>query len=148
MTTNCPSCIQFSNRPHKVPSFPWQKLDTYLFDYQRAQYLLETDYYSKYPVVRKRKSTTSAAIIKHLKSVFAEQGIPETVISDNGPRYNSQEFAAFFNQWGIDHVTSSPVKKPLRKAVASGQDLYLAPLTHRTTPVDKNLPSSAQLPNQ
>ena len=169
MTDNCPTCMQFSKRqskeplhPHSVPSFPWQKLGTDLFDYQGAQYLLVTDYYSKYPVVRKLNSATSAAVINHLKSIFAEHGIPETLVSDNGPQYSSQEFAAFCKQWGIDHVTSSPlypqsngfiersvqtVKNLLRKAEASGQDPYLALLTYRTTPVDSNLPSPAQLLN-
>ena len=60
-------------------------------------------------VVRKLNSTTSAAVIYHLKSVFAEHGIPETLVSDNGPQYNSQELAAFCKQWGIDHMTSSPL---------------------------------------
>ena len=39
------------------------------------------------------------------------------------------------------------VKRLLRKAEASGQDPYLAMLTYRTTPVDSNLPSPAQLLN-
>ena len=94
---------------------------------------------------------------KHdLKSILAENGIPETLISDNGLQYSSQEFAAFCKQWGIDHVTSSPlypqsngfversvqtVKNLLGKAEASGQDPYLALLTYRTTPVDSILPS-------
>ena len=34
----------------------------------------------------KLTSTTSAAVIKALKSVFSRHGIPETVRSDNGPQ--------------------------------------------------------------
>ena len=37
------------------------------------------------------------------------------------------------------------VKNLIRKAETSGQDPYLALLTYRTTPVDSNLPSPAQL---
>ena len=114
MTTNFPTCTQFSERqpkeplhPHNVPSVPWQKVATGLFDYQGAQYLLITDYYSKFPMVRKLNSTTSAAVISHLNSVFAENGIPKTLVSDNGPQYSSQEFAPFWKQWDINHVTSS-----------------------------------------
>jgi len=140
--------------PHNVPRFPWQKLGTDLFDYQGAQYLLATDYYSKYPIVRKLNSSTSAAVINHLKSVFADHGIAETLVSDNGLQYSKQ--------WGIDHVTSSPlypqsngsieqsvqtVKNLLRKAEASGQDPYMALLTYQTTPVDSNFLSPAQLLN-
>ena len=118
---------------------------------------------SKYSIVRKLNSTKSAAVINHLKSVFAEHGIPETLVSNNGPQYSSQEFAAFCKQWGIEHVTSSPlcpqsngfkersvqtVETLLQKAEASGQDPYLALLTYRTTPVDNNLPSPARLLNR
>ncbi|XP_022797031.1 uncharacterized protein K02A2.6-like [Stylophora pistillata] len=169
MASNCATCIQFSKRqpkeplhPHCVPSFPWQKLATDLLDYQGAQYLLVTDYYSKYPIMRKLSSTTSTAVINHLKSIFSENGVPETLISDNGSQYNFQEFAALCKQWGIDYVTSSPlypqsngfversvqtVKNLLRRVEASGQDPYLALLTYRTTPVDSNLPSPSQLLN-
>ena len=132
-----------------------------LFDYQGAQFRLVTDYYNKYPIVRKLNSTTSAAVINNLESIFAENGIPETFISDNSPQYSSQEFAAFCKQWGIDQETSSPLYpqsngfveqsvqtvKDLQKAEALGEDPYLALLTYRTTPVDSNLPSPSQLLN-
>jgi len=139
--------------------FPWKKPATDLFDHQGGQYSLIKDYCSKYPIIRKLTSTTSAAVINHLKSVFAENVIPETLVSYNGPQYSSQEFAAFFKQSGIGHVTSSKlypesngftersvqtVKNLLLKAEASGQDPYLALLTNRSTPVDNNLPSPAQ----
>lgn len=169
MTENCPTCAQFSKQqpketlhPHNVPSYPWQKLGCDLFDYQGAQYLIVADYYSKYPIIRKLSSTTSAAIINHLKSIFAEHGIPESLVSDNGPQYSSKEFAAFCDQWGIHHITSSPVypksngfvermvqtvKNLLRKSEAAGQDPYLALLSYRATPVDSNLSSPAKLLN-
>ena len=170
MTANCATCIQFSKQqpkeaiqPHGVPSFPWQKLGCDLLDYQGAQYLLVADYYSKYPILRKLNLTTSAAIINHLKSIFAEHGIPESLVTDNGPQYSSREFAVFCNQWGINHITSSPlypksngfikrmvqtVKNLLKKSEAAGQDPYLALLSYRTTPIDSNLPSPAKLLNR
>ena len=170
LTANCATCIQFSKQqpkealcPHSVPSFPWQKLGCDLFDYQGAQYLLVADYYSKYPILRKLNSTTSAAIINHLKSIFAEHGIPESLVTDNGPQYSSREFAAFCDHWGINHITSSPlypksngfiermvqtVKNLLKKSDAAGQDPYLALLSYRTTPIDSNLPSPAKVLNQ
>ena len=142
MTENCPTCAQFSKQqpketlhPHNVPSYPWQRLRCDLFDYGGAQYLIVTDYYSKYPIIRKLNSTTSAAIINHLKLINAEHGIPESLVSDNAPQYCSKEFAAFCN------ITCSPVypksngfiermvqaiKSLLRKSEAAVQDLYLA----------------------
>lgn len=61
------------------------------------------------PHPKKLNSTTSAAIINHLKSIFAEHGIPESLVTDNGPQYSSREFAAFCDHWGINHITSSPL---------------------------------------
>lgn len=93
MTANCPTCMQFSKHH---PVFLGKNVPMInLFDYQGAQFLLVTDHYNKYPIVRKLKSTTSAAVINNLEFIFAENGIPETLISDNSPQYSSQEFAAF-----------------------------------------------------
>ena len=47
-------------------------------------------------------------MIKEMKSVFARHGIPETVISDNGPAYASNEFKAFAKAYKFQAVTSSP----------------------------------------
>ena len=169
MTANCETCLQYAKKQqaepllqHSLPSFPWQKLGSDLFDYKGVQYLLVADYYSKFPIVRKLNSTTSSAVINHLKSVFAEYGIPETIITDNGPQYSSQEFQTFCNVWGINHITSSPlypqsnrfsermvqtVNNLLKKSDASGQDPYLGLLMYRTTPVDSKLPAPAELLN-
>ena len=170
MTTTCSTCLQYSKQqlkeplhPHSVPSFPWQKVGTDLLQYKGAQYLLVADYYSKYPVLRKLNATTSNAVIDQLKSIFAEYGMPETLVSDNGPQHRSQEFSTFCNHWGIDHSTSSllylqsngfvermvqTVKNLLCKSEAAAEDPYIALLTYRTTPIDNNLPSPARLLNQ
>ncbi|XP_041350869.1 uncharacterized protein K02A2.6-like [Gigantopelta aegis] len=91
-----------------------------------------------------------------------ENGIPETLVSDNGPQYSSREFASFCKSWGITHVTSSPlypqsngfiermvqtVKNLLKKSESSGQDPYLALLAYRTTPIDNKLAAPAKLLN-
>ena len=116
LVMKCPTCLKYSKQqqretlhPHTVPSFPWQKLGCDLFDYKQSTYLLVADYYSKFPVIRKLTSTTSSFIINHLKSIFAEQGIPQTLVSDNGPQYSSREFETFCDQWNINHVTTSPL---------------------------------------
>lgn len=114
-------------------------------------------------MIRKLNSTTSSAIIYHLKSIFAEHGIPEELVTDNGPQYSSSEFATFCSQWGIKHTTSSPlypqsngfsermvqtVKNLLKKADDAGEDPYIALLNYRTTPVDSKLQAPAKLLNQ
>ncbi len=113
----------------------------------------------KYP----SSQTTSAKTIAFLKEIFAEQGIPEVIRSDNGRQYDSTEFAAFCKEWNIRHITSSPmfpqsngfaeamvkiIKGALQRAKHSGTDLYLALLDLRAMPIDTQPPSPAELLNQ
>ena len=81
-----------------------------------------------------------------MKSVFSRHGIPETVVTDNGPQYSSQEFAAFANQYGFTHTTSSPhfpqsnghaerAVKTVKKLLKGAEDQYLALLSYRSTPL-------------
>ena len=63
------------------------------------------DYFSRYPEVIKLTTTTSAAVITALKSIFARYGIPEIVRSDNGPQFASQEFATFAKLYGFQLLT-------------------------------------------
>ena len=59
-------------------------------------YLLVVDSFSSYPEVAL------------LKSICARHGIPEKLITDNGPQFSSRNFKAFVTSWKVKHVTSSP----------------------------------------
>ena len=72
----------------ELPQYPWQKVGVDLFQLKGSNYLVVVDYYSRYPEVHKLNSTTADAIIHTLKSTFSRFGIPETVISDNGPQFS------------------------------------------------------------
>jgi len=90
-------------------------------------------------------------VIKHLKSIFARHGIPEVVMSDNGPQYASEQFTKFTHQYGFTHVTSSPkypqsngaaeravrtIKQMLSKNQTGEGDVYMALLAYRSTPLE------------
>ena len=162
----CPTCIAHlpsqskeTMISHEIPNRPWQKVGTDLFDWNNKQYLITVDYYSRYFELDELHSTTSNAIIKKLCHHFARHGIAETVISDNGPQYSSEEFKQFATKWDFKHVTSSPLysqsnglaektvqtaKKLLSKAKDEGINFERLLLHYRSTPVD-NLASPAQL---
>jgi len=86
-------------------------------------------------------------VVAHTSSIFARHGIPEVVVSDNGPQFASESYNKFAEEYGFQHITSSPyhpegngeaergvqiVKNLLKKA----QDPYLALLAYRSTPLE------------
>ena len=91
------------------PCYPWQTLSSDLFEFKENQYLRISDKYRKFLIVRKLTSTTSCAIINHLKSSFALHGIPERLTTGNAPKYASEEFCDFMQTYEVEHVTSSPM---------------------------------------
>jgi hypothetical protein len=145
--------------PHEIPDRPWSKLGADLFELHQENYLLLVDYYSNFFEVMKLTSTKTPTIIKHCKTTFARHGIPDILISDNGPQFDNAEFTRFAKEWNFTHKTSSPyypksnglaertiqtLKKVLKKARKDGTDPNLAILELRNTPRNNELGSPAQ----
>lgn len=145
---------------HDIPDRAWAKVGLDLFHFDQDVYLMCVDYYSKYPEIARLPQTTSKQVIIALKSMFARHGIPDIVMSDNGPQFASEEFAQFGKTWEFKHTTSSPgfpqsngqseraiqsVKNLLKKARVCQGDPYLALLDYRNAPLDGVKLSPAQL---
>ena len=139
-----------------LPDYPWQKAVTDLFELKGATYIVVADYFSRFPEVTQLRATTSNAVINALKSIFARHGIPERVVSDNGPQFSSAEFAEFATAYGFSHTTSSPhypqsnglaerTVRTVKKLLKESPDQALALLSYRTTPLSWCGLSSAQL---
>ena len=152
LVTKCHQCA--INRPeHKEPllpsSFPerpWERIGTDLFQFKNAMYLIVTDYYSRWIEIKKLKDQTSLAVIAVLKELFAQHGIPDLVVSDNGPQYSSEQFSKFAATYGFVHTTSSPhypqangeaerAVRTVKALLKKNSDPYLALLTYRSTPL-------------
>ncbi|UYV71991.1 K02A2.6-like [Cordylochernes scorpioides] len=115
LINNCSICQQTSRAnlkepllPHQAPEYPWQKVGIDIFQIESSKYLLIVDYFSKYPEIYQLQDMTTDTIIRRLKRTFSNFGIPETLVSDNGPPFFSKEFQNFTRTWNIVHVTSSP----------------------------------------
>ena len=52
--------------------------------------------------------TSTARTISVLRKLFATHGIPEQIVTDNGPQFTSEDFANFVKSNGIQHSLSSP----------------------------------------
>ena len=53
-------------------------------------------------------SITAGHTINELRLIFAQHGLPEEVVSDNGPQFVSNEFAEFMTKNGIKHTLVPP----------------------------------------
>ena len=97
----CLTCVKLThpaNQPmisSKLPKHPWERIATDPFELNKQTYILFVDYHSRYPEVIKLNSATFTSIIIAMKSLFSTHGIPHTVISDNGPQYDSVKMKQF-----------------------------------------------------
>ena len=92
----------------ELPPFPWHTVATDIFYWKRMDFLIVTDVFSKYFLVRKLANSTSAAVCAEIATIVTELGLPNIIKSDNGPCYNSKEFQQFLQCYNITHHTSSP----------------------------------------
>ena len=147
----------------EVPSQPWHTVGADMFKFKGSWHLLVTDFYSKAPFVRFVPNTGASATIKAMKSIFAENGVPMKVVSDNGPHFAASEYQNFAKRWGFGFILSSQeypqghalierhiqtVKKCMHKCDVSGYDFDLAMLVLRSTRLSSELPSPAELLQQ
>ena len=113
---NCISCASYSNNPQPVkyhpweyPNYPWQRLHVdFAGPFLGTSFLIVVDAFSKWPEVIPMQSTTSVSTIKVLMQLIATHGLPERIVTDNGPQFTSEEFEYFLNCNGISHTLSAP----------------------------------------
>ena len=163
-TKRCQECIKRSQvakeplQPHDIPEGPWRKLGIDYFAFDGNSYVLICDCFSKFPFLYRAK-TSFWSLRDHLIDLFSIEGYPDKIVSDNGPPFQSKEFAKFLSGLGIKHTASSPgypcsngfierhiqtVKNMLSKSsnTRSFQEV-LADL--RTTRIGTGLPSPAEI---
>ena len=99
---------------------------------------------------------SSTETIEVIKSQICRHVIPEELRTDNGPQYSSKEFEEFCNQYGIQHMTSSPAYpqsngeaeravQTVKRLWSKREDKHIALLDYRTTPLESYGLSPAQL---
>ena len=71
--------------------------------------LILVNYYSRNPFVELLKSMISATIISKLFKIFSVHCLPETLTSDNGGQFISNEMESFLKINGITHTRTAPL---------------------------------------
>ncbi|KAK3697503.1 hypothetical protein QZH41_002099 [Actinostola sp. cb2023] len=102
-----PACEPLKMSP--LPQGPWQELSIdFCGPFPNGDYLLVVvDDFSRFPEVEILRSTSAKAVIPHLDSIFARQGIPDVVRTDNGPPFNSENFQMFATHLGFNHLLTT-----------------------------------------
>ena len=144
---SCQSCQANQSNPTVAPLHPWVLPDApwkrihvdFAGPFQGHTFFIAVDAYSKWPEVAVMTSTTSVKTIEVLRSMFAQHGLPEQLVSDNGPQFTSTEFAQFMEGNRIKHILSAPyhpssnglaerfvqtLKRTLKASVKEGKTIH------------------------
>ena len=71
-------------------------------------YLIKVDAYSKWIEAVCTPSATYSAVIEGLRVLFAQLGLPDGIVPDNGTCFVSVEFKAYVKKNGIKQIMSAP----------------------------------------
>ena len=113
---SCRQCVNTKLAPPAAPlipwvwpSRPWQRIHVDFATHLGKHYLVVVNAHSKWPeVIGSMVKTTAEATINALRCIFGRYGLPEQVVSDNGPPFQSIEYEDFLRQNGIQWVLVSP----------------------------------------
>ena len=131
----------------EFPERPWARVGADFFYHKGTNYLVAVDYYSRdVEISRVPKAVDAKETIAQLKKMFAHQGIPDVLFTDNGPQFSAKEFADFAEEWKFTHITSSPrypqsngeaerIVQTMKNMLDKASDEHLALLAYRNTPL-------------
>ncbi|KAF0313140.1 uncharacterized protein FJT64_016281 [Amphibalanus amphitrite] len=100
-------------QPIPLPDGPWQRLMVDVIGPMRGSSserygIVLVDMYSRWPEVALCQDATADSICQFLETVFAREGVPLELLSDNGPAFRSGRLAEFLGRMGVKQTFSSP----------------------------------------
>lgn len=150
---SCPTCIEHSRNRHEpliieqFPSRPWSKLgaDMFFSKKHRRDYLIITDYYSRYFEIFPMDSSTEDQVIIRFKQMISRNGKFDVIRTDGGPQFQTK-FKNFIKEVGANHEPSSPyysqsngeaesAVKVAKNLIEKNDDILHALLDYRSTPL-------------
>ena len=94
----------------KMPDRPWSELAVDLLEIPGGNHLLVLIYYhSHWPEVTFMNKTDASKVIGVFEHMFQTYGLSDSLRSDNGPLFQSREFAGFLEYLGIEHKRGIPL---------------------------------------
>ena len=112
----CPACQSVRNAPSTTylhpwswPDGPWKRIHVdFAGPFLGSMFMVLVDAHSKWLEVVPMASTTTEKTIEMLRNMFARYGLPDQIVSDNGPQFTSTEFATFIKRNGVKHIRTAP----------------------------------------
>lgn len=115
MAKDCKVCNKHQQVQPKLPALqldlptrPWEKLGSDIFEFNGSKYLIIADYYSRFPLIRPLNNISASTISSHFASIFAEYGLPSVLTADFGSQFVSEMFKKKCEQSSITLTFSSP----------------------------------------
>lgn len=116
LATSCRSCQAVKASPAVAPlhpwvwpTKPWQRVHIdFAGPFLGKHFLIVVDAHSKWPEVVEMATVSTEKTVAVLRHIFARFGLPEQIVSDNGPQFTSSKFADFLLQNGVKHICSAP----------------------------------------
>lgn len=115
IVAECEQCQVVRNNPPRDPQTwipdekPWSRLHIdFAGPFQGKTFLVVIDSHSKWLEAEIVTSMSSGTVITVLRRIFATQGLPDVLVSDNGRAFSSLEFDTFLKKNGIKHLFSPP----------------------------------------
>ena len=116
LVASCLPCQSVKNAPSVAPlhpwlwpAKPWQRIHVdFAGPVEKRMLMVVVDAHSKWPEVVEMTSTTSELTIQALRGLFAVHGLPDQLVSDNGPQFVSKEFQRFMKENGVQHTRCAP----------------------------------------
>lgn len=112
----CQTCMKTAVVPKPVCNSSWipttrpfSRIHADFFFLESKTYLLVVDSYTKWLEVEIMKYGTDAhKVIKKFTAIFARFGLPDVLVTDGGPPFNSTHFCSFMERQGIKVMKSPP----------------------------------------
>ena len=114
--SSCKTCQIFEDRNNKDQDlsnwprakFPMERIHVDFYSKFGRDFFIWIDAYSRYIDIKEIENKDSVTVLKLLKQEIALFGFPHTIVSDNGPPFNSYEIEQYCKAKNIEHLFSPP----------------------------------------
>lgn len=116
LAKSCNLCLGSADSPPKSVLHVWQWPEgpnkrlhaDFCGPINGFMYLIITDAYSKWVGIKEMTDITVENTIKMLREYFCVWGLPESLVTDNGPTFTSETFQEFLRENCVKHHRTAP----------------------------------------